>query len=321
MSATSVAFFSEFRAYRSYLSDIFQKNLGMSYAELLPLFFRAVCENTDGFPCKLPVFLKKSCNSVPFPGLRCFRISRLGLHASGIFQSCHEMPSFFQDNILNFLTVVTAVGQNDNFGIFVESDIFNKIQIVKIFRHPVMLSHVCQFVILTEFSREKRNRRQRDYYSVEKQNDICPLMPDHKPLSVIKSLHIFGFKAAPTLYRAVGENGNTPRKRLNFLKNFRINLSLPFREVIQRQLCSLLIIHKKFTESGFTDPRQLGCESQGMLPGFDHQRYQIPQTDKPESFSHRADIAYNKISEYVESHDFPPFSSDNFLSEVGVYKI
>ena len=39
-----------------------------------------------------------------------------------------------------------------------------------------MLSHVCQFPILAEFSCEKRNRRQRDYYSVEKQNDICPLL-------------------------------------------------------------------------------------------------------------------------------------------------
>jgi len=100
-----------------------------------------------------------------------------------------------------------------------------------------------------------------------------------------------------------------------------INLSLPFRKIIQGELYDLILIPQEFAESGFADPRQLGCESQGMLPGFDHQRYQIPQTVKPESFSHSADIAYNKISEYVESHDFPPFSSDNFLSEVGVYKI
>jgi hypothetical protein len=79
------------------------------------------------------------------------------------------MPSFFQDNVLNFLIVVTAVGQNDNVGIFVVSDIFNKIQVVKISHHLLMLTHVCQFVVLTEFFRKEGDRRKGDYYSVEKQ--------------------------------------------------------------------------------------------------------------------------------------------------------
>ena len=115
-------------------------------------------------------------------------------------------------------------------------------------------------------------------------------MSDDESLSVVESLYILGFQTAPTLYRAVDEDGNTPRKILNSLKNLGTYPGLPFREIIQGQPCNLLIIHNKFAECGFADPRQFGCERQRMLPGFDHQRYQIPQTDKPELLFHAFDI-------------------------------
>ena len=81
----------------------------------------------------------------------------------------------------------------------------------------------------------------------------CPMTD---PCPWLNTLHILRFQTAPTLYRTVDENGDTPRKGLNFFKNFRINPGLPFREVIQSQLYNLLIIHEKFAEGGFADPRQ-----------------------------------------------------------------
>ncbi len=152
---------------------------------------------------------------------------------------CHPLV---QNGILYFLIVITAVGQNSNILTVVITDIFVQIQSVKICDKSVRLGHVRQSVFPTVFFRIKRNRRKRDYYSVENQKDIRPLMSDHKSLSVIEFLHVFGFQTVAVLKCAVNEKKNMPRKSFGFFKNLRIYFRLFFRQVFQGVHYNIFII-------------------------------------------------------------------------------
>jgi hypothetical protein len=210
--ATSVAFSFKFGAHRSYLSHTFEKNVGMSYAELLPLFFGSVRVNTHGFPSDFPVIPEKYVYPVPSGRLTRFRILCFRSDAPRDLQGAYEMPSLFQHGSSYFFIIISAVCQDNDVPISVITDIFFEIQHVDVSDQSFMFGFVSHFVSAAILFRIKRKRCQGNDYIVENQKNIRPLMSDDESVSVIEFLNIFGFQTAAFLKCVVNENKKIPRQ-------------------------------------------------------------------------------------------------------------
>ena len=277
--------FSEFGTHHEDPSHTSDPRQGMSHAELLPLFL-TVRKDADSFPCKHSLLFKKFGNSVPrgrFPG---FRIFRIGFHTSAAFQCDDEVPASSDDRVLNPFVVIAAVGEHDDIGAVMGTDILREVESRKISDDQIMLGQIFDAVLPAVVSAVKRDGRQRNDDAADDQYDVCPLVPDHEPLSVVVPSDILGFQGGSALDRAVDYDHHLPRKAGYPLQHSRKHPRLFFREGLKGVRRDLAAVSQKFAELRPVQSRKFRREGQRMFAGLNHEGNEEPQTHCLQPFPH-----------------------------------
>ena len=149
-----------------------------------------------------------------------------------------------------------------------------------------MLGPIASIMILTVLFAVEGNRRKRDQYLIDDQDDVGPLVTNDKSLTMIKPLRVFWVQAGTILERTINQDGDVEGKPFDLLKGSRQAFSLLFREAFQGIYRRILMKFQHLRELRLMKPAKPSGFLKGVFRRSDHQEKQVRGTN---SFETRAD--------------------------------